>query len=123
MKLYLRTALGLLALLSAGCASTSGDFVEFSDPDLAYSVQLGPVAVDRLEATNTLQVVMPIKNISDEEVHVRIEMEFRDANDLPYGDSMPSRLMILPRGASKEFVAQSLKPVAMGYKMRLRWDR
>lgn len=121
--LYLRTASGLLALLAVGCTSTRGNFVEFSDPDLAYAVELGPAVAERLEASNNLKVIVPIKNITDEQVQLLVQMEFRDANDYPIGDNTPSRVMILERGASKDFSATSLNPVAMAYKMRLRWNR
>lgn len=119
----MKASLCLLAALAVGCASPSGKFVEFADPDLAGVVELGQPAVERLEATNYLKVTVPIRNITDEQVQLLVEMEFRDFNELPYGDNTPSRVMIIERGMSKNFSATSLKPIAMAYKMRLRWNR
>ncbi len=112
----------VLAALAA-CASPSGSHVEFADPDVSDYVELGAPALERLQESNRLKVTVPIRNITDEQVQLLVQMEFLDSNKLPHDDATPSRVMIIPRGMTKSFSATSLKPLAMDYKLRLRWNR
>ena len=117
------SAMWLLAAFVVGCTSTSDAVIEFADPDLSGVVEFGAPAIERLQETNNLKVTVPIRNVTDEQVQLLVQMEFRDANKLPYGDVTPSRVMVIPRGMTKNFSATSLKPLAMDYRMRLRWNR
>ncbi len=117
-------AVWLVVALTVGCASSpGGTMVEYADPDLSGVVELGAPAIERLRESNLLKVVVPIRNVTDEQVQLLVQMEFRDSNGLPYSDHTPSRVMIIERGMTKNFTATSLKPVAMNYVMRLRWNR
>lgn len=116
-------AVWLVVALTVGCASSAPTNVEYADPDLSGVVELGAPAIERLRESNNLKVIVPIRNVTDEQVQILVQMEFRDANQLPYGDVTPSRVMVIPRGMTKNFTATSLKPIAMDYRMRLRWNR
>ena len=106
-----------------GCASISGSNVEYADPDLSGVVELGAPAIERLRESNRLKVVVPIRNVTDEQIQLLVQMEFLDADQRPIEDSTPSRWMAIERGMTRNFAATSLKPNAMDYRMRLRWNR
>ncbi len=116
-------AVWLVVALTAGCASSSGAVVEYADPDLSSVVELGVPAIERLEESNNLKVIVPIRNVTDEQVQLLVQVEFLDADQRPIEDTTPSRWMAIERGMTRNFTATSLKPNAMDYRMRLRWNR
>ncbi len=116
-------AMWLVVALTVGCASITGSNVEYADPDLSGVVELGTPAIERLLESNRLKVIVPIRNVTDEQVQLLVQMEFLDADQRPIEDNTPSRWMAIERGMTRNFTATSLKPNAMDYRMRLRWNR
>ncbi|MCA8942859.1 MAG: hypothetical protein KDB80_09900 [Planctomycetes bacterium] len=80
--------------------------VQFAD-DLSGYVVVDEPSVERT-ADNLLRVSVPIRNVSDENIELMVQIEFRDAHGNPYNDETPKRVMLLARGETKHFFAHSM---------------
>lgn len=126
--------LGVLGLgLLAGCESSRPyaayaieDDAELvasvvvSDSTLQDVIRVGRAAVSRLQ-TGELRVVVPIRNIDDEELQIRAQISFRDDQRQPVGDTSNRQVQIIPPGGTVDLVWTSLSRDAADYVVRLDW--
>ena len=70
-------------------------------------------------ADNLLQVTVPIRNVTDEEVHRLVQAQFLDGAGVPVGDETNRRLFIVPRSSTKAFQATSRTSSAADYVVQI----
>lgn len=133
-SLVLGSALGLL-LLSA-CSSAPpyaayaieddaelGNHVVVSDKSLRDVIRIGHPLVERIPGGDNLRVVVPVRNIDDDPVQVLAQLDFRDRQQRPLGDSTNRQVMTIPAGMTVNVEAISVRADAMDYILRLSWNR
>ena len=125
----------LVVLLSALCAcSTSAPVaatyldpradiekqtqVVFADSDLVGEIEIGTPTTERTPDTNLLAVSVPIRNRTSYEVQLLVQVEFLDQGHA-YEDATPKRVMIVPRGGTRYYVANSQKARAQDFLVRI----
>jgi len=128
------TLLASLALLSA-CATRpypayaieddaeERASVVVSDRGLQGCVRVGKALVERVPGSNSLRVVVPVRNIDDEEIQVLAQMTFRNRQKVSLGDSTNRQVMVIPPGSTMEFVSTSRTEEAHDWLVRLSWNK
>lgn len=128
------SSLGLLALFTAACAyapypaySIGQDqehvaSVVVEDAMLQSVIRVGVPDVQRL-ATGELQVMVPVRNVDDEQIQVLAQVSFRDELHRAVGDDSNRQLAVLGVGATKELRWTSRNREASDFVVRLSWNR
>lgn len=121
---------GLLAFASCGSArpyaalSIEGDAelvsnVVVSNDDLYDAIRIGRPGVQRLPTSDQLKVMVPIRNISDSTLQVRVQTSFLDLERQPIGDETNQQVQILSPGATVTHTAISSSTAARDWTMRI----
>lgn len=126
MKLLRVLALSGLVFPLA-CSSTPMPADGVSDDEVSTYREIfaddlrGEVEVERpvMQRTpqNQLKVVVPLRNVSGDDLRVLVQIQFLDELGAPSGDETNRQVMILPRGGTKAFTATSLTSNARDYKL------
>ncbi|MBM4059966.1 MAG: hypothetical protein FJ265_02570 [Planctomycetes bacterium] len=97
--------------------------VVVADGALQDVVRVGRARVDRKAADGQLRVVVPVRNIDDEQIQILAQMSFRDAQQAPLGDTTNRQVITVPAGTTLdlEFVSRSRE--AVDYVLRLSWNK
>lgn len=139
MKSFIRRSaapcllLGLSALASCGATrpyavrSIDNDTEAYAsvvaaDASLAEILEAGKPRVSRV-ADNCLQIMVPLRNIDDEQIQVLAQVEFRDRDQLPLDDLTNRQVMIIPAGATVTLTSTSRSDAASDYVVRLFWNK
>lgn len=94
--------------------------VQILDEELVDAVVAGNPVLDRVQASNQLEVQVPLRNVSDEDLELSIDVEFLDAQDNPYGDRSTRQHLILASGDTRTVRFLSSRSRAAGFMMRVR---
>jgi len=97
--------------------------VVVTDGALHAILRVGTPLLERVPATNQLRVTVPVRNISDDEIQIRAQTSFLDAQRAPTGDDTPRALHFLSPGQTIYVMALSLKDGADQFVMRLSYNR
>jgi len=97
--------------------------VVVSDRGLQGCVRVGKALVERVPGSNSLRVVVPVRNIDDEEIQVLAQMTFRNRQKVSLGDSTNRQVMVIPPGSTMEFVSTSRTEEAHDWLVRLSWNK
>ena len=89
------------------------------DPDLYDAIRVGRAGVERVAGSNQLKVAVPIRNISDGTVQVRVQTSFLDLAKQPIGDETNQQVQILSPGATVTHTAMSATAAARDWTMRI----
>lgn len=92
------------------------------DASLYAIVEAGKPRVSRV-ADNCLQVMLPIRNIDDEQIQILTQVEFRDREQLPLGDMTNRQVMTIAPGATVLLTSTSRTDAAQDYVVRLFWNK
>ena len=130
-KLLSLTCLATILCLSA-CSSTAPyaalsyendaeatSNVVVTNSDLRAIIRVGRAGVQRIEGTNQLKVIVPIRNISDREQQVRVQVSFLNLEKLPIGDDTNAQVQIIGPGATISHSVTSTMPEARDWVMRI----
>jgi len=90
-----------------------------TDRDLRERVRVGRAGVTRVEGSGQLKVVVPIRNVWEETLQLRVQTSFLDAERRPLGDDTNQQVEILSPGATRNFVVTSTTSDARDWTMRL----
>jgi hypothetical protein len=126
----------LLVLLFAACGSAPPyaalpieddaeqlSNVTIADKELLDVVRVGQAGVDRVPGTNQLRVMVPIRNIDDEPIHILAQMSFRDGRRMPIGDETNQQVKLIGPGATLPLVVISKSDAAQDWVLNLTWNR
>lgn len=97
--------------------------VVVADGALQQVVRVGRARVDRKPADGQLRVMVPIRNIDDEQIQILAQINFQDAQKLSIGDTTNRQVVTIPAGSTVDlqFVSQSRE--AVDYVLRLNWNK
>ncbi|MCK5944780.1 MAG: hypothetical protein KAI24_22520 [Planctomycetes bacterium] len=93
--------------------------VVITDEDLYDAIRVGRAGVERIDTSNQLKVVVPIRNISDGTLQIRVQTSFLNLEKQPIGDDTNQQVQILSPGMTINHVAISSKPQARDWTMRI----
>ena len=93
--------------------------VVITDPDLHDALRVGRAGVERVESSDQLKVMVPIRNISDGTLQIRVQTSFLDLQRQPIGDDTNQQVQILSPGMTVTHTALSVKPEARDWTMRI----
>ncbi len=99
-----------------------GNHVVVADKALRDVIRVGHPLVERVPGDN-LRVVVPIRNIDDDPVQVLAQLDFRDRQQRPLGDSTNRQVMTIPPGMTVNFECISVRSDAMDYILRIGWNK
>lgn len=97
--------------------------VVVSDAGLQEVVRVGRSRVDRKPADGQLRVVVPVRNIDDEQIQVLAQISFRDAQQAPLGDTTNRQVITIPPGSTLDLEFVSRTREAVDYVLRLSWNK
>lgn len=97
--------------------------VVVSDRSLQGAVRVGKAHVERVPGSNSLRVVVPIRNIDDEEIQVLAQMTFRNRQKVSIGDSTNRQVLVIPPGSTMEFASTSRTDEVHDWLVRLSWNK
>ena len=121
---------GLLAFASCGGArpyaalSIEDDAemvsnVVVSNGGLYDAIRVGRAGVQRIPTSDQLKVMVPIRNISNSTLQVRVQTSFLDLERQPIGDETNQQVQILSPGATVTHTAISSTTAARDWTMRI----
>lgn len=93
--------------------------VVISDPDLYDAIRVGRSGVERVPGSDQLKVMVPLRNISDGTVQVRVHTSFLDLAKQPIGDETNQQVQILSPGMTITHTAMSATAAARDWTMRV----
>lgn len=93
--------------------------VVVTTPGLHDVIRVGRAGVERVEGSNQLRVVVPIRNIGGDAVQVRVQVSFLDIQRRPIGDATNQQVQILSPGMTVDHVALSKSDRARDWTMRI----
>ena len=96
--------------------------VVVQNADLRDAIRVGQPILSRLDS-GQLKVLAPIRNVTDRELQVLAEVEFKDGDGVPYGDRTPAQVLILSPGGTYTHTVSSMQARAADFVLRLRWNR
>ena len=128
---------GLAAmLLFAGCSSAppyaaqaiEDDAEMFSnvvvtDAELYDIVRVGRASVARVPGTDQLKILVPIRNIDDEQIQILAQVSFLDLEKLPIGDDTNRQVKLIAPGDTITHTAISRGAEAKDWTLRLSWNK
>lgn len=97
--------------------------VVVSDSGLQGVVRVGRAKVDRRPADDQLRVVVPVRNIDDEQIQLLAQISFRDAQQAPIGDTTNRQIVTIPAGGTVDLEFFSRNREAADYVLRLGWNK
>jgi hypothetical protein len=74
-------------------------------------------------ADNTLHVVVPIRNVDDNQIQILAQISFRNKQKEPIEDESNKQVMLLSPGATVDFVSTSRSSAADDFVLRLFWNK
>ena len=135
MKSLRSTSFLATAALCAACASPPyaalsidadaelGSNVFVVDLELRDVLRIGRVGVERVPGSNQLKVVVPIRNVDDEEHKILVQTSFLDGMKMPIGDDTNQQVKLLGPGQTLPVVVISKLDAAQDWTMTITWNR
>lgn len=131
----LTTRFPVLLLLAAACSAPpypayaiehdaeSVSQVVVGDASLQSVVRAGQPLVERTSPDNQLRIVVPIRNIDDEQIQIMAQVAFLDAQRRPLPDESNRQVMTLSPGSTLNYVSVSRSQKAADFVLRLTWNK
>ena len=128
---------GLLLLALCACSSSppypvrmigSGDAENMSNVVVLEEnlrdmiVMVERANVERVPGSNQLKVMVPLRNISSEQIEVLVQVSFLDGRRAPIGDDTNQRLHLIGPGATLPLTLLSKSDAAQDWTMRISWN-
>ena len=111
------------AALSIDADAELGSNVFVVDCELLDVLRIGRVGVERVPGSNQLKVVVPIRNIDDEEHKILVQTSFLDGMKMPIGDDTNQQVKLLGPGQTLPVVVISKLDAAQDWTMTITWNR
>ena len=93
--------------------------VVVSNSKLREGLRVGRAGVRRVEGTNQLKLIVPIRNVSERELQVRIQVSFLDLEKIPIGDDTNAQVQIIGPGETLNHSVTSTMSEARDWTMRI----
>ncbi|HEB53818.1 MAG TPA: hypothetical protein ENI87_11250 [bacterium] len=93
--------------------------VVITDAELREVVRVGRPGVERVATSNQLKVMVPIRNIGDSTLQVRVQVSFLDLDKSPIGDDTNARVQLISPGMTITHTALSRTAAARDWTMRI----
>jgi hypothetical protein len=100
-----------------------GSQVTVSDPSLQNVVRVGHPLVERMNPDGQLRVIVPVRNIDQEEIQILAQFAFLNAQRQPLPDETNSQVKILRAGSTMNVEAISRGREAADFSLRLTWNK
>jgi hypothetical protein len=97
--------------------------VVVADAELYDVIRVGRAAADRVQGSNQMKVMVPIRNIDDEPVEILVQVSFLDTGRMPIGDDTNRQVKLLGPGATIPLVFLSKQDTARDWVMRISWNK
>lgn len=97
--------------------------VVVADSALQGAVRIGRALVERLPKDGLLRVVVPVRNIDDEQIQVLAQLSFLDSDRRPVGDASNRQVKIIGPGSTVDMEWVSRGREASDYVLRLSWNK
>lgn len=97
--------------------------VVIADSSLQSVVRVGKALVERLPKDGLLRVVVPVRNIDDEQIQVLAQISFLDSDRRPVGDTSNRQVQIIGSGSTVDIEWVSRGREASDYVLRLSWNK
>lgn len=131
LKTFGAVVLGCLAACSsAGPQRAEGygpgevnpqDYQIQDNDEIGSDIKVVPLSVERT-VTDTLRINVPITNMTDEDIELSLQTEFRDRDGISYQDETPRERFAIPRNSTKTYSQVSLQARAQKFTVRIwRW--
>ncbi|MFO0314393.1 MAG: hypothetical protein ACK539_14320, partial [Planctomycetota bacterium] len=91
--------------------------------ELRDVLRIGRVGVERVPGSNPLKVVVPIRNVDDEEHKILVQTSFLDGMKMPIGDDTNQQVKLLGPGQTLPVVVISKLDAAQDWTMTIAWNR
>lgn len=127
---------GLLLLALSACASgppyparmighdaERNSNVVVADAALWNTVCVDVASVERVPGSNQLKVMVPVRNLSDEQIEVLVQVSFLDGRRMPTADDTNPQLQVFAPGETKPITMMSKFDTAQDWTMRISWNR
>ena len=93
--------------------------VVITNADLNEVIRIGTASVRRVDTTNQLKLIVPIRNIGLDNIQVRVQVSFLDNKRQPTGDDTNAQVVIIAPGMTNNFSVTSRGKEAMDWTMRI----
>ena len=97
--------------------------VVVADASLHDVVRAGKSRLERIQGTNQLRVIVPVRNVDDEDLHVTMQVSFYDRDRAPIGDDSSREQKIIAPGHTINYVATSRMDNAEDFVLRVGWAK
>lgn len=97
--------------------------VVVSDASLQNVVRVGKPLMERMNPDGQLRVIVPVRNIEQEEIRILAQFAFLNAQRQPLPDETNSQAKILRAGSTMNVEAISRGRDAADFTLRLTWDK
>jgi hypothetical protein len=109
------------AYADEGSAELTSNVV-VADKYLRDVIRVGRPNVTRDPGTDNLRVRLTIHNVEYKPVQLLVQVEFRDRDARPIGDSTNRQVMNISPGTVWQVDVVSVRPDAMDYLVRIAWN-
>ena len=93
--------------------------VVITDDDLYDAIRVGPAGVQRVVGSDQLTVRVPIRNVSDRTLQIRVQTSFLNLQKQPIGDATNQQVQIVSPGMTITHTAMSATSAARDWTMRI----
>jgi uncharacterized lipoprotein YajG len=97
--------------------------VVVSDASLQGVVRVGHPLIERMNPDGQLRVIVPVRNIDQEEIQILAQFAFLNAQRQPLPDETNSQVKILRAGSTMNVEAISRGREAADFTLRLTWNK
>lgn len=97
--------------------------VVVADATLQDVVRAGRPLVERVGPDDLLRVVVPVRNVDDEQIQVLWQVAFLDSERRPLPDETNRQVLILGPGSTSNVEAISRDRKASDFVLRLTWNK
>ena len=110
--------------LAVDSDAEAGSQVVVSDASLQTVVRIvGHPLVERMNPDGQLRVIVPVRNIDNEEIQVLAQFAFLNAQRQPLPDETNSQVKILRAGSTMNLEAISRGRDAADFTLRITWNK
>ncbi|MFT7537399.1 MAG: putative lipoprotein YajG [Hyphomicrobiaceae bacterium] len=93
--------------------------VVVTNAELRSKLRVGRAGVRRVDGSNQLKVIVPIRNVSENQLQIRIQVSFLDLEKAPIGDDTNSQVQIIGPGETHNHSVTSTMSEARDWVMRI----
>lgn len=97
--------------------------VVVADDELYDVIRVGRAGVERVPGTNQLKIMVPVRNIDDEQVQVLMQVSFLNSQKMSIGDDTNQQVKLIGPGSTYTHVVISKQPEAQDWTLRISWNK